>query len=167
MIDISKLSRRYDIRRLDDADTDLILSLYRDNTQFFRHCEEKPTREQVYSDMHNTPPDTGLPDKYFIGFFQEDTLIAVMDLIDGYPGPDIAFIGLFMMNRGFQGQQLGTAIILETEAYLKAAGKTAIRLCINKGNPQSTHFWKKNGFIIIKETARNGWPILIAEKPLA
>ena len=89
-----------------------------------------------------------------------------MDLIDGYPEPEIAFIGFFMMNKDLQGRGVGTAIIRETAAYLKATGKTTIRLAIDKGNPQSTHFWKKNGFIVIKEVDRNGWTALVAEKQL-
>ena len=89
-----------------------------------------------------------------------------MDLIDGYPEPEIAFIGFFMMNKDLQGQGIGTAIIRETEAYLKATGKTSIRLAIDKGNPQSTYFWKKNGFSVIKEVDRNGWTALVSEKLL-
>jgi hypothetical protein len=49
---------------------------------------------------------------------------------------------------------------------LTVIGKTAIRLAINKDNPQSNHFWKKNGFNVIKEVNRNGELILIAEKKL-
>ena len=30
-------------------------------------------------------------------------------------------------------------------------GKTSVRLAIDKGNPQSSHFWKKNGFEVIAE----------------
>ena len=116
--------------------------------------------------MHATPPGIGLPDKYFIGFCQEETLIAVMDLIEGYPKPDTAFIGFFMMNKSFQGKGIGTAIIQDTAAYLKTAGKRAIRLAIYQQNPQATHFWKKNGFLVIGQFDRNGRTILTAEKAL-
>ena len=166
MIDISKISSLYDIRRMDDSDVDSILSFCQRNTQFYEYCEAKPTREQVLIDLHIAPPGIGLSDKYYIGFFQKETLIAVMDLIDGYPEPEIAFIGFFMMNKDLQGHGIGTAIIQETAAYLKTTGKAAIRLAIDKGNPQSMHFWKKNGFIVIKEVDRNGWTALVAEKQL-
>ena len=166
MIDISKISKFYDIRRLDDSDVDSILNFCQKNTQFYEYCEAEPTREQVLNDLHITPPGIGLSDKYYIGFYQKETLIAVMDLIDGYPEPEIAFIGFFMMNKDLQGLGVGTAIIQETAAYLKTARKKAIRLAIDKGNPQSTHFWKKNGFIVIKEVDRNGWTALVAEKQI-
>ena len=166
MIELSKISRTYDVRRLDDSDVDIILSLCQKNTQFYEFCEAEPTREQVLNDLHITPPGIGMADKYYIGFYKDETLIAIMDLIDGYPEAAIVFIGFFMMNKDLQGHGTGTEIIRETAAYLKSAGKTSIRLAIDKANPQSTHFWKKNGFLMIKEVDRNGWTVLVAEKRL-
>ncbi|MBP5169025.1 MAG: GNAT family N-acetyltransferase, partial [Oscillospiraceae bacterium] len=87
MIDISKISGLYDIRRLDDSDAESILSFCQKNTQFYEYCKAEPTREQVLNDLHITPPDIDLSDKYYIGFYRNKTLIAVMDLIDGYPEP--------------------------------------------------------------------------------
>ena len=166
MLDLSSLSREYEIRKLDDSDADAILALCEGNTLFYRYCEAEPTREQVLKDLHITPPGVDLSEKYYIGFFQQGVLIAVMDLIDGYPAPDMAFIGFFMMKADRQGKQIGSAIIGETSAFLKAAGKTAIQLGIDKDNPQSTHFWKKNGFVVKREVDRGSWTILVAEKTL-
>jgi hypothetical protein len=44
--------------------------------------------------------------------------------------------------------------------------RLSVRLAIDKGNPQSTHFWRKNGFEIISEADVNGWTKLVAEKQL-
>lgn len=166
MIDISMLSSRFDVRRLDDADAAAILALCQENSQFYQYCEAEPTMEQVLRDLHITPPGTDLSSKYYVGFYQGDTLIAVMDLIDGYPDEDVAFIGFFMMKKALQGRGIGAAIICEAAAYLKSAGKRFIRLAIDKENPQSTHFWQKNGFLILKEVDRDGWTLLVAEKTL-
>lgn len=166
MMDLSLLSGRYAVRRLNASDADAVLRLCMENTLFYKYCEAKPTREQVLDDLKLTPPGIALSDKYYIGFFQNDALIAVMDIIDGYPKPDIAFIGFFMMKKALQGQHLGSSIIQETAAYLKTAGKTAIRLGIDRENPQSTHFWKRNGFTVIREVERDGGTILVAEKAL-
>lgn len=166
MIDLDKLSAAYDVRRLHDADADSVLRLCEGNPLFYRYCEAEPTREQVLRDLHVTPPGIEAADKYYIGFYQGEELVAVMDLIDGYPAPDMAFIGFFMMNGACQGRGIGSAIIRETAAYLKATGKTAIQLGIDKENPQSVHFWKKNGFVVQREVPRDGWTILAAEKAL-
>ena len=166
MLDIEKLSGRFAVRALHESDAETVLALCRENTQFYEYCEAEPSREQVLSDMRATPPGTDLSSKYYIGFFDGGTLAAVMDLIDGWPEPEIAFIGFFMMNRALQGRGLGSAIIGEAAAYLKSTGKTAIRLGIDKANPQSTHFWKKNGFAVIREVDRGEWTVLLAEKKL-
>ena len=166
MLDYQKLSSRYTVRRLGEADADAILRLCKENTQFYAYCQAEPTKAQVLNDLSLLPPGVAPADKYYLGFYQGDTLIAVMDLVDGYPEKDTVFIGFFMMQKALQGQGLGTAIIEETAAYLQSAGKTAIRLAIDKDNPQSNHFWKKNGFLVFKEVERDGWKILVAEKTL-
>ena len=107
-----------------------------------------------------------LYDKYYFGFFDDRKLVAVMDLVDGYPSPDVAYIGFFMMNPQYQGKQTGTAIISDVLDYLKSTGKRAVRLAIDKGNPQSSHFWEKNGFTVIYEADVNGWTKMVAEKIL-
>ena len=165
-MDLSALSKRYSIRRMDDSDADSILELCRGNAQYYLYCQAEPSREQILNDLHITPPGIDPSAKYYIGFYQGNTLVAVMDLIDGYPGPDTAFIGFFMMRKEFQGNQVGSAIIQETAAYLKTLGMIAIQLGIDKGNPQSTHFWKKNGFVVKEEIDRGGWTVLLAEKTL-
>jgi ribosomal protein S18 acetylase RimI-like enzyme len=118
------------------------------------------------NDLHITPPGVDIADKYYVGFFNGEEMVAVLDLIDGYPEPAIGYIGFFMMNAALQGKQIGSAIIQDVCSYLKQIGKTAIRLGIAKDNPQANHFWKKNSFTVIKEVERDGWTILVAEKKL-
>ena len=49
--------------------------------------------------------------------------------------------------------------------YLETIGIRSVRLAINKGNPQSTHFWKKNGYSILREVYKDGGGLLLeAEK---
>ena len=69
-----------------------------------------------------------------------------MDLILHFPNRETTFVGFFMMNRAFQGEGKGTALIRESGECLKSAGYHYIRLGFVKGNPQSEAFWLKNGF---------------------
>ena len=166
MMDIAKLSSRYQVRSLDATDLDDIVELCRHNTVFYQYTDARPTRAHIRDDMRATPPGIDPSAKYYFGFFDDQALVAVMDLVDGYPKADIAYIGFFMMNVKRQGKQAGTAIIREVIHYLSSIGKTAVRLAIDKDNPQSTHFWRKNGFEIITEVNINGWTKLVAEKAL-
>lgn len=116
--------------------------------------------------MQAAPPGIDLSAKYYFGFFDDRKMVAIMDLIDGYPKAETAYIGFFMMNLQYQGRQIGTSIIDGVINYLRSTGKTSVRLAIDKGNPQSTHFWKKNGFEVISEADVNGWTKLVAERKL-
>ena len=57
-------------------------------------------------------------------------------------------------------------VSLDAEEYLKASGIESLRLAINKGNPQATHFWEKNGFVVFREAEKDGRALLEAEKKL-
>ena len=111
MIDISRLSSQYCVRRMDDSDADAILRLCRENTLYYQYCGLEATEEAILNDLHITPPGVELSCKYYVGFFRDGSLAAVMDLIDGYPRADMAFIGFFMMNAALQGKGLGTGIV--------------------------------------------------------
>ncbi len=166
MLDISGLSNRYAVRMMCDSDADDILAFCLQNTQYYEYCGKQASKELILNDLHMTPPGIDWSAKYYVGFYDGPVLVAVMDLIDGYPVGDCAFIGFFMMNRQLQGRGLGTDLIREVCRYLKEAGFRAVRLGIDKGNPQSTHFWKKNGFRVIMEVDRDEGIVLLAEKTL-
>lgn len=166
MIDISKLSKRYSVSILEEADIEMLVEICKQNTVFYEYTEARPTKENILDDMKATQPGIDMQDKYYFGFFDGRELVAIMDLIDGYPKAEIAYIGFFMMNPQYQGKQIGTAIIDEVIDYLLSTGKTSVRLAIDKGNPQSTHFWKKNGFDVLSEADVNGWTKLVAERKL-
>ena len=57
--------------------------------------------------MRLTPPGIDLKDKYYVGYFHNETLVAVLDLIDGWPSKEVAYIGFFMMNHSYQGKNVG------------------------------------------------------------
>ncbi len=56
-----------------------------------------------------------------------------------------------MMDLEYQNKGLGSKIISECVKCLKALGFHKIRLGVDKGNPQSNAFWKKNGFVVTDE----------------
>ena len=166
MIEVNNLSRDYTVRKLVESDVEAIYKLCQGNTLFYRYCEAEPTKERILHDLHITPPGINKDRKYYVGFYQNDELIAVMDLIDGFPREEVGFIGFFMVSIAAQHRGVGSSILCETANYLKGIGKTSIQLGMDKDNPQSTGFWKKNGFKVVKEVERDGGVVLLAEKTL-
>lgn len=145
-MDIQKLTAKYKVRKLNDSDIKAVYDVMQGNPLYFKHCPPMATHQSILDDMKALPPRTTYDDKYYIGFFCEDSLVAVMDLILHFPNRETAFIGFFMMNKEFQGKGLGTEIIKECFETLKKEGYHYVRLGFAKGNPQSEAFWLKNGF---------------------
>ena len=50
-----------------------------------------------------------------------------------------------------QGKGVGSEIIRGLTESLRAVGYREIQLGVDKGNPQSFAFWKKNGFEVLRE----------------
>ena len=150
-MEIKSLSNKFDVRKLGETDIESIFELSSENKLFYQYHPPFVTRESIRKDMEALPPGKNNKDKYYIGFFEKGTLVAIMDLILNYPADDTAFIGLFMMHPNYQGSGTGSGIIAECAGFLLESGFKKIRLGIDKGNPQSSAFWKKNGFVTIEE----------------
>ena len=165
-IDITMFSSLYDVRKLDHEDIPMIFEFCKSNTQYYAYCGKENSYELIESDLQITPPGIPLNQKYYVGFFAEEQLVAIMDLIDGYPDAEYIYIGFFMVNSVLQGTGIGTNIIQKVLAYLCALGFQKCQLAIDKDNPQSNHFWRKNGFEVIREVEHEGGELLVAEKKL-
>lgn len=150
-MEIRSLSSVFGVCRLNAEDVPIIYELCRKNELFYQYHPPFVTQESILEDMKALPPQKSDEDKYYIGFFEKDTLVAVMDLILDYPEEKIAYIGFFMMNMEYQHQGIGTKIIKECAENLYRIGFQKIRLGVDRENPQSNAFWKKNGFKTVGE----------------
>lgn len=154
-MNIKGLSGKYVVKKLEDSDIQDILHLCCANTIYYEYCPPMVTEESIKEDMTVLPPNTKMDDKFYMGFYAEGRLIAVMDLITGYPEQNIAFIGFFMTDVSIQKRGIGSEIISEVCDHLRQQSFASVRLAWVKGNPQAEHFWLKNGFAALKETVSN------------
>jgi RimJ/RimL family protein N-acetyltransferase len=166
MFDINKFSNQYSVRFLKENDIDLVIGVCNGNPLFYEYTIARPTKENLLEDMRLTPPGIDLKDKYYVGYFDNETLVAVLDLIDGWPSKEVAYIGFFMMNHSYQGKNIGSSIIKELSIYLKSLNVKYLRLAVNDGNPQSLHFWHKNGFELVKSVTTDEGIKHVLEKRL-
>ncbi|HFU3729705.1 TPA: GNAT family N-acetyltransferase [Streptococcus suis] len=160
---ISNFSTSFQVRKLTEADLEQVLALYQTNPLYFEYFPPLPSLEGLANDLVDCPPGKSLSDKYFLGFWDKERLVAILDLIDGYPTAEVAYIGLFMVDAHFSGQGLGSKIVAELLPQLATRFKK-VRLGYVESNPQSSHFWFKVGFCPtgeVKELA--GKTIVIAE----
>lgn len=150
-MNIDNLSKLYNVRKLSETDIDMIYDMCSKNDNFYKFHPPFVTTKSILEDMKSLPPGKTHDDLYYIGFFEDDVLIAVMDLVLGYPDDETAYIGFFMMNIQYQNKGIGSKIINECSEYLKLSNYKKIRLGVDKGNVQSFSFWTKNKFVPISE----------------
>lgn len=166
-MNIQELSNKYSVRELSEEDVDIVYEIALGNPLFYEHCPPKAKKENILSDMKALPPNCTYKQKYYLGFFQDSKLIAVMDLILDFPNSETAFIGFFMLDKSYQGRGKGTELIEEASGYLKTLGYSHIRLGYAKGNPQSRAFWLKNNFIAIGvESEQEGYTVVLMDREL-
>ena len=162
-----KLSQRYYVRRLNEADALEVYALYQSNPQYFEAMRDVPTLESARADLMALPPNKTYEDKYYLGFYDRDELIAVMDLILAFPNTETAFIGLFMVKGAQQGKGIGSSIVSQAIYYFKETGFSACRLGYVKANSQSRCFWEKNGFLPTGiQSEQEKYTIVLMEKKL-
>lgn len=150
-MNIDNLSKIYNVRKLNETDIDTIYDMCSKNSIFYKFHPPFVTTNSILEDMKSLPPGKTNDDLYYIGFFENDVLVAVMDLVLGYPDEETAYIGFFMMNIQYQSKGIGSKIINECKSCLKLSKYKKIRLGVDKGNMQSYSFWTKNKFVPISE----------------
>ena len=147
-----------------------ILDVYilcRNNEQYYRYCPPFVTEDSIKNDMTACPPGKSLLDKYYIGYYDGEELLAVLDLILAFPNERTAFIGFFMMDREHQNKGLGSIIVSELSEALSKEGIEAIQLAWVQNNPQPKAFWHKNGFIETGDISHmENYSVVVAKRNL-
>ena len=162
-----RLSSRYEVRALTEAELPEIYALCQSNPLYYECCGVETSEALIRRDMTLLPPGAAPDQKYYVGFFDAGRLLAVLDLIDGYPEEDVAFIGFFMVHGQASGRGLGTEIIRELCEGLRAADFRRVRLAYEKSNPQSGRFWAKNGFLPLREVSHPEFgTVILAERAI-
>lgn len=162
-----KFSDKYEVRRIAEENLEEALVICKGNPEYYEHMNAVVSTESLKRDLEALPPKKGYEDKYFLGFYQQEELLAIMDLIEGYPEEKMAWIGLFIMNKTCQGKGIGTRIVEGVVGYLKETGHVCVQLGYVKHNLQSRGFWIKNHFVLTgKETDTPDYTIVVAERSL-
>ena len=163
-IDYTKLADCYEVRRLDRENVQEIYELMEDNPRFFEYSSGGCSPEQILRDMETLPPGKSAEDKYYLGYYERQYLIAVLDFIDGYPDSDTAYIGFFMLDKCEQGKKLGRALIEKLCLCCGEWGYRRVMLGWEKANPQSSRFWQSCGFEPIREVEQSHGTVVAAER---
>ncbi|MBE7016600.1 MAG: GNAT family N-acetyltransferase [Ruminococcaceae bacterium] len=160
-IDISRFSTLYSLRALTEKDAEAVREIAKENPAF-----EKYGIEEICRDMHLLPPGKEMEEKYYLGYFEKEEMVGVLDFIDGYPEADTGYIGLFMLSKYEQGRKIGTSLIEALACYCRELGYKRLLLGYDKANPQAAGFWESLDFESVREIPQKDGIIVVAERSL-
>ena len=122
--------------------------------------------------MHACPPGLSpLKKKYGMYLIEKGTAIAVTDILEGFPQPEVYYIGLFLIDGKRHREGLGRAIYQEMERQAREHGFQKMRLGVVDTNHKARAFWQTMGFAWVKTVEStlhegSGWIVEIMEKNL-
>ena len=156
-LDIKALSSEYEAREVGGSDVTDVMLLARSNRRYWREAGEKPTQKAVTSIIETVPE--GAEAKHFVGFYDEyGLLVAVMDLILGYPDHGSALIRWFTVAADLQRQGVGSQIFADVRAALSAQGYAHIELVAPARAEEVIAFWTAQGFEQVGEATEGTHP---------
>lgn len=165
--DIQSLSSEYDVRKLTEADITEVYNLCMNNRRYYRLQNDTPRRKALTSVISEVPTGSSPDNKHFVGFYDDQKLIGFMDLITGYPQRDDAFIGWFLVDADLQQAGVGSQIIADVRASMKAQGYDYLSLRVRKENEDSIKFWQDQSFKLTdNEVDENGRKTLLMERDI-
>lgn len=140
--DLSPFARR----RLADEDLPALLALCESNPTYYELYGEPPTLDNLAQALRELPPGCRAEQKAFLGFFAWGELVAVMDIIRGYPDERTAYVGLLMVDGTRHECGIGSQVARAELRRLRAEGFSRVRLAYIQGNEPARRFWAKLGF---------------------
>ncbi|MBR7088552.1 MAG: GNAT family N-acetyltransferase, partial [Mogibacterium sp.] len=161
-LNIETLSTQYRVKKITEADISPVYRLAKSNAKYYEYMKTVPTRESLTEIISELPEGASGNSKHFVGFYNaDDVLIAVMDLITGYPESDDAFIGWLMVDGNMQGRGVGSSIFADVRAAMKAAGYDYLSLGCIENNEEAMTFWQKQGFTRTGEEQQNEYKVIV------
>lgn len=167
LLELKRLSQKYLVKKLKEDDVSSIYELCSKNPIYYEYIKSVPTYENIKDSLTELPPSVSLDKKYFVGYYKEGQLIALLDIIAGYPNEQTVYIGWFMMKKELQGTGIGSNIIEEALLYFKEEKFQSVQLGYVKGNKQSEGFWKKNKFIPVgREKDTGDYTVVVMQRDI-
>ncbi|MBR5595890.1 MAG: GNAT family N-acetyltransferase [Lachnospiraceae bacterium] len=146
-LDIDSLSTSHQVRPITPEDISDVYALCKSNQKYYEYTNTAPTVESLTEIISRVPGDNNMNEKYFVGFYDKDCLVSVLELITGYPEKDDAFIGWFMVDGHLQRQGIGSQIFADVRAAMAGQGYDYLSLQCEKDNVDAIAFWQAQGFV--------------------
>lgn len=140
------------VRDLTHADDDLIYAFQVQHPDYFAHFQDHPvTRQEAIQDVDDIPVTATADQKAYLGVFEGDQLVLIVDLMIDYPLPSLVWLGLWL--------PAATLDLTRQEALYRSLVKTLrqadavqLQLSVFMGDRQAPVFWESQGLVKVQTT---------------
>lgn len=152
----ARVSDRVTLRRLSGTPEDraALLRVMCASPAFYRTvCAREADERDVDELFAVAPPGVAAADKHVLAVEERGVVVGCADLVRGWPAPEVAFIGLLVLEEGVRGRGLGRAAYAALEERARSWGATRLRLGVLEVNARGQAFWSRLGFEVAGEPA--------------
>ena len=151
--ELKKQLCEYEVRAITMQNFEQVFEVYGTNQDFFLLVRgEKATMENSIYDIDAIPPNCVIEQKIYISIWEDGKVIAVLDLIEGYPEQTSCWIGLLLVHGDSQGKKIGSKIVHAILNAAKASGYQSVQLGVIENNVKGIDFWQKHGFTTFRHS---------------
>ena len=139
---------------LNTDDASLLQKLFDDNIAYFHVCNGRaPLADEALREILDEPPkEMSYAGKWVLGFIdQSGELVAVAIVFSDFIATRVWLISLLMVCTSLHGTGAAHSIYQQLEAWTRNSGAEWIRLGVVKGNTIAEHFWRKMGYVQVRE----------------
>ncbi|MDD2840455.1 MAG: GNAT family N-acetyltransferase [Rickettsiales bacterium] len=142
----------FNARLLDvNQDLDLVQKFLEHNEDFFKLTTGKGVdKNEGKLFFDNLPQNKKIEDKFIIGIFDNNVLIALIDLVQGFLEESQWVMGSFIIDKDFRHKNIGMRLLQILEELLVTFKVNILRIVVQEYNPNAVKFWVKNGFVEIQ-----------------
>ena len=146
--ELKKQLSEYEIKPITKSNFGKVFyEVYNTNQDYSILTEGKEsTIETSIKDIDEVPPGFDIKQKIFVGIWENDKVIGVLDLIKGYPSENCLWIGLLMINGEMHCKKIGSKIVTAIQKASTIVGYTSIQIAVHENNANGMAFWRKHGF---------------------
>ena len=150
---IKKQLSEYEIAVITRENFKQVFEVYDTNQDFFLLTQgREATIDTCVDDIDALPPTCGAHQKIYVSICEQDNIIAVMDLITGYPDETTVWIGLLLVHGDMQCKKIGSRIAEAVIAAAYATGYKLAQLGVIESNTKAITFWQRHGFDAFRQS---------------
>jgi ribosomal protein S18 acetylase RimI-like enzyme len=132
-------------RKITIEDKDEVMHLFRECKDFFVLTEgTKP--DECDGFFYDLPPEKTIKEKYLYGVFDNNSLIAAIDIVSNYPEEGEWIIGLLLIHPNTRGMGLGKELHNLIKRITINEGAEKLRIGVMEQNTDALTFWNKIGY---------------------